>query len=315
MAAKHCLLRLSPGPGNPDKTPRQLTVVRFEPLFCSGRAVRGVGILFTPAILLTFLSLLFLTACGSLEKEIVVPQPPYDQKLVVECYLETGKPYRMALTESVSYLADPQVPIVSNATVKISHDGQTDELLYKPLIDSVNRKGYNYTLDKEVNNGPDTEYTLEVTDPKGRKITGSTHFPAFVPLKEIAWAFNDKDKAYLTVRFDDQPDRQDYYRFVINRDSLTGKVQTNFTLEDRFSTNNEITLGTGYDYEDGDTLIISLFHIDKAYFDFLESANDAANANGNPFAQPSLVKSTVQGGIGVFTALVYDRKQVIIKRK
>lgn len=312
MAAQRLLLRLLPN--SRDKMPYRPGVVSVGCFSGKGRA-GWLRVLSNSAILLTIPFLVFLSSCGSLEKEIAVPQPPYDQQLVVECYLETGKPYRMALTESVRYLADPQVPIVSNATVKISHDGQTEELLYKPLIDSVNRKGYNYTLDKEVSNGPDTEYTLEVTDPKGRKVTGSTRFPSFVPLKEIAWSFNDKDKAYLTVRFDDPPDVKDYYRFVITRDSLTGDVETNFTLEDRFATNNEITLGTGYEYEDGDTLIVSLFHIDKAYFDFLESANDAAGANGNPFAQPSLVKSTVQGGIGVFTALVYDRKQIIVKRK
>ncbi len=314
MAAKYFLFPLPPD--SPDKTPNHRTVASVDPLFlCKVRTIRWMPVLFTPVILWNTLLLVFLTACGSLEKEIVVPQPPYNQQLVVECYLETGKRYQMALTESVSYLSNPQVPIVSNATVKISHDGQTEELLYKPVIDSVNRKGYNYSLDKDVNNGPATEYTLEVMDSTGRKVTGSTHFPSFVPLKEITWDFNNKDKAYLTARFDDQPDVPDYYRFVINRDSLTGEVKTNFTLDDRFGTNNEITLGTGYEYEDGDTLIVSLFHIDKAYFDFLESANGAAGANGNPFAQPSLIKSTVQGGIGVFTALVYDRKQVIIKKK
>ena len=86
-------------------------------------------------------------------------------------------------------------------------------------------------------------------------------------------------------------------------------------FEDRFATNNEITLGTGYEYEEGDTLFVTLFHIDKAYHDFLESAKDAAGANGNPFAQPSQVKSTVTGGIGVFTTLVYDRQQIVIAKK
>jgi hypothetical protein len=40
--------------------------------------------------------------------------------------------------------------------------------------------------------------------------------------------------------------------------------------------------------------------------------SSAANANGNPFAQPAKVKSTVQGGLGVFATLVYDRKKIVI---
>ena len=261
------------------------------------------------------LALLF-TACGNLEKEIVVPQPLFTPQLVVECYLEPGEPYRLLLTESVNYLnADTSlVPVIGNATVRIGYGGQLETLYPGLVIDTTNRKAYNYTLNQKVVDDPNAEYTLEVTDPKGRRVTGTTRFPSLVPLKEITWGFNEKEKAYLTVRFDDPPDTEDYYRFVVTRDNLAGEVETNFTLEDRFGTNNEITLGTGYEYEDGDTLLVSLFHISKSYYDFLESANDAASSNGNPFAQPALVKSTVRGGIGVFAALVYDRKKIVVKK-
>jgi hypothetical protein len=255
-----------------------------------------------------------LASCSKLEKEIVLPEPPHERQLVVECYLEQGKPYRMALTESVNYLASRELPIINQARVKISYDGQTDNLENITRIDTVNRKLYNYALDKVVTGNANTEYSLEATDSKGRKVTGTTRFLPLVTLKDVTWKFNDKDKAYLTVRFDDPPDTKDYYRFVINRDSLTGSLETRFNIDDRFTTNNEITRGTGYNYEDGDTLIVTLYHIEKSYYDFLESANRAANANGNPFGQPSLVKSTVQGGIGVFTTLVYDRKRIIIKK-
>ncbi|MES2730334.1 MAG: DUF4249 domain-containing protein [Bacteroidota bacterium] len=265
--------------------------------------------------LLSCLLLAGLTACNSLQKEIVIPQAPYEQQLVVECYLEQGKPYRLLLTESVNYLAPPQVPIVNNATVKISYDGQTDELESKALIDSTNRKGYNYILEKEVTGTENTEYTLELTDPKGRKVTGNTRFLPQVPIKKIDWGFNDKAKAYLTVTLDDPPTEQDYYRLLVTIDSLTGEVKTQFVFDDLINTNHEITLGTRYNFEDGDTIFVSLFHIDKPYYDFLQSANTAANANGNPFGQPSQVKSTVKGGIGIFTALVYDRKRIIIKKK
>jgi hypothetical protein len=249
-----------------------------------------------------------------LEKDIVLSEPPHERQLVVECYLEQGKPYRMALTESVNYLASRELPIINQAQVKISYDSQTDVLANINRIDTDNRKVYNYALDKTVTGDANTPYRLEVTDSKGRKVTGTTRFLSPVTLKDLTWKFNDKDKAYLTVRFDDPPDTKDYYRFVVNRDSLTGSLETRFNIDDRFTTNNEITRGTGYNYEDGDTLIVTLYHIEKSYYDFLESANRAANANGNPFGQPSLVKSTVQGGIGVFTTLVYDRKQIIIKK-
>jgi hypothetical protein len=67
-----------------------------------------------------------LASCSSLEKDIVLPEPPPRRQLVVECYLEQGKPYRMALTESVNYLASREIPIVNQAQVKISSTARTD---------------------------------------------------------------------------------------------------------------------------------------------------------------------------------------------
>ena len=263
---------------------------------------------------LLLLSPILLTACGGLEKEIVVPQPPYDRQLVVECYLEAGKPFRLALSESVEYLASPELPAITDATVQLSYDDQREKIPFKPVVDTANRKVYNYALDSPLPGNLDQAYTLEITDPKGRRVTGTTRFPSPVRIKELSWEFGDRDRAYLIVRFDDPPDTEDYYRFVVTRDSLGGSVEENFTFDDRFATNNEITLGTNYDYKDGDPIIVTLFHIDKAYFDFIQSTNDAANANGNPFGQPSQIKSTVSGGIGVFTALAYDRRTVVVKK-
>jgi hypothetical protein len=40
---------------------------------------------------------------------------------------------------------------------------------------------------------------------------------------------------------------------------------------------------------------------------------DARSANGNPFAQPVTIKSTVTGGFGVFTHLNYQTRELIIK--
>ena len=63
----------------------------------------------------------------------------------------------------------------------------------------------------------------------------------------------------------------------------------------------------------GDTIISTLFHIDKAYYDFRESVQNAINSNGNPFGQPGVLKSNIEGGLGIFTGLTFDRKTLIIE--
>jgi hypothetical protein len=253
------------------------------------------------------------TACD-LEKEIAVPLPAYDSRLVVECYLETGKPFRMGLTESVSYFEGPRLPIVNDAEVNISYGANSVKLKYSLDVDTVYRKAYNYLSTSRVKPELGQTYTLEVKDSKGRSVIGSARFLPMVPIKSVEWKYNEDEFAFLLVKFDDiDPAINNYYRFQIHKDSLNKNADVDFNLDDTFNTNGEITLGTGYNYQRGDTVYVSLFHIEKSYYDFLESVSSAANANGNPFAQPAKVKSTVQGGLGVFATLIYDRKKIVIE--
>jgi hypothetical protein len=261
-------------------------------------------------IILLFCAVL-LKGCN-LEKEIEVPLPAYDSKLVVECYLEAGRPYRISLTESVSYFEGPRLPIVNDADVYVSNGSNRIKLNYAIDVDTFYRKAYNYLSDNRVRANQEAIYTLEIKDPKGRQITGTARFLPKVPIKSIEWKYNKDDFAFLLVKFDDDPSLTNYYRFQIHKDSLNKNADVDFNLDDTFKTNGEITLGTGYNYQRGDTVYVSLFHIEKSYYDFLETVSSASNANGNPFAQPAKVKSTVQGGLGVFATLVYDRKKIII---
>ncbi|HSI89864.1 MAG TPA: DUF4249 family protein, partial [Adhaeribacter sp.] len=88
---------------------------------------------------------------------------------------------------------------------------------------------------------------------------------------------------------------------------------SDFFATDRLNNGENIMFGTTYRFTPGDTLFVTLYHLERSYYDFLNTVDDAQDANGNPFAQPSAVKSTVQGGLGVFTTLVYDRRQVVLK--
>jgi hypothetical protein len=144
-------------------------------------------------------------------------------------------------------------------------------------------------------------------------VTGSTTILDRVPIDTIEWKFNEKEKAYLLTSFQDDPAKNNFYRYMINRDSLERSSSRDFVASDELTNGKPVSYGTAYDFEKDDTLIVSLYHVEKQYHDFLGSITDAKNANGNPFAQPSKIKSTVKGGIGVFTNLAYDRKTVIIQ--
>jgi Domain of unknown function (DUF4249) len=270
----------------------------------------------------SILSVFVLIGCG-LERDISLDFPKYDKKLVVECYLERGKSIRLLLTESQEFLSSNLVPPdVADATVKITNGNKVYNIPYKPLVDSGFGKIYNYTSDEIIPSNPEGDFLLEITDTKGRKITAKTKFLEELPINEITWEFEDKDKdvkddsakAFVLMRHPVSPSG-DYYRFIINKKEKTNYTnQLDFIYRGITATNGEISIGTSYRFKDQDTLQILFFHIEKQFYDYIRSVEDARDAAGNPFAQPAPIISAVQGGIGVFTTIQSDEKPIIVTK-
>ncbi len=263
-------------------------------------------------LIYTLVLLLALTACD-MEQEVEVKLPPHESQLVVECYLEPGRPPRAVVLESVSYFNEPELPLVPDAEVFLTHRDRTVKLNFSPHQSRKTGKYYTHRHQQNLNLRVGDVVTLEVRDGKGRRVTGSTTILPRVPIEAVEWKFNDREKAYLLTSFQDDPNQQNFYRYMVHRDSLASGSQRDFVSSDRLTNGKRVSYGSGYEYEKGDTLIISLFHIEQQYYDFISSVSDARSANGNPFAQPSRIKSSVKGGIGIFTNLVFDRKTVIIE--
>ncbi|WP_038030945.1 DUF4249 domain-containing protein [Thermonema rossianum] len=273
-------------------------------------------------LLWMFAAIICLPACN-LEKVIEVDLPAHDSQLVVECYLEHGKPYRLLLTESVNYFSSPTLPDIDDATVVITHQGQSVVLEYKPQLDTLTGKIYNYASDALVDSTGGGTYRLEISDTRGRRITAETAFLPKVPITEITWEFEDKDKeekdstakALLLIRHSEDPEQENYYRMRILRDSAQKLInELDFVYRGLFATNGELTLGTAYRFEDKDTLQVLLYHIDRRFYDYFRTIDDAVDANGNPFAPPANIISGVEGGWGVFAALSYDQKTVVVRK-
>ena len=255
-----------------------------------------------------------LTACD-LEKEIDVSLPQHTPQLVVECYLEPGEPLRAIVLESSGYFEEPTPPLVPDAVVHITTpSGKRVKLAYMPVLVKSTGRFYTHTSTEIMAGKPGEIYQLEVEDGKGRRITGFTKIQPKVPIEEVTWKFNDKDEAYLLTTFQDDPNTDNYYRYMTHIDIRDGSSNRDFVISDELTNRKRTFLCAAYKYEDGRSLIVTLFHIEKQYYGCLASISDAKNANGNPFAQPSRIKSSVEGGIGVFTNLAYDRKTVVITR-
>lgn len=269
-----------------------------------------------------------LFACN-LTREVNIDLPAYDRQPVVECYLEPGKPFRLLLSRSYSFF-DPlgldssffQKTLLDSALVTISYNGRTDTLYNVPSFEFNPVKIFNYTGQNIVPATPGIEFQLNIVLPHNEgNITASTTMLNKVPIDSVVYDFNTDPKydtlaRALTYITDDQS-HPDFYRRLLNYGSLDSFPEQDFLVTDRFSLTPVIAFGTGYELKEGDTVFNTIMHIQKDYYDYVESYQLAVGANLNPFAQPSTIKSNVSGSanpLGIFTCLVYDRDTTIIRR-
>lgn len=261
---------------------------------------------------LLLLPLLSLLGACNLEKEIEVPLPPHTPQLVLECYLEPGKPARALVLETSSYFDSPELPVVPRANVVLTHNNKTINLSFDPYQDEMTKKYYTHRSNEVISGNPGDVYTIEVTDEQDRRLTGSTTFLPRVEIDSAEYRYNEREEAFLLITFQDDPNLRNFYRFIARKRSERDWEQE-ITTSDDLTNGIEVTFGTGYEFAKGDTAYVTLYHLEEKYHDYLESVSDARRSNGNPFAQPGSIKSTVEGGMGVFTNVVKSQKILILE--
>jgi hypothetical protein len=270
----------------------------------------------------------------NLQKDIDVPTPNYPTQLVVECYLEQGKPYRLLVQRTQPFDAPPPISFDGtqfnvdpntlglDAVAVISGPRGTDTLRLSPSLDSTGTSTHFFTHTgfRLFDGRPGETYSLIVYDTGGRRITGTTTVREVVPIDTIEYSFNpnepaDQAQAAILTRYRDPAPLGNAYRYI-NSKVTRGRLEERQAFEfDDSNINGEPSVaGSSYRFGQGDTMEIALQHISLDYWRFLESVDNARDANGNPFAQPAAIKSTVQGGIGVFTSITEDRRRIILKR-
>ncbi|OGX81420.1 hypothetical protein BEN47_05575 [Hymenobacter lapidarius] len=269
-----------------------------------------------------------LAGCGSLQNDIDVPLPSYSAELVVECYLEPGKVPSLAVTTSVPYLSStrPQVPPDVKVTLTLP-DGKAVPLEFRPnyavLLDTGSViKFYTHIGRDTLKARPGDVFKLDVRDTQGRVVTGTTTMLALVPIDSVEYKFNDKTgserKAYFLTNFRDPSTPNDAYRVLLHKGNpakgaLLRRPETDISLEDQLVNGKPVVVGTSYRFVAGDTVTATLYHTDAAFYRFRQSVRDARSANGNPFAQPAAILSTVQGGVGIFSVLSATRATKVVK--
>lgn len=267
----------------------------------------------------TAIATLLLLASCNLEKEVEIELPSYLSEPVVECYLEPGKPYRLLLTRAYGYfetldLGNPAAALINDAIVMIRHDDR--EILLTPgiYIDPQGRKVFNYGSNEVVPEGEGREFSLEIILADGNRLESTARMMPFVTLDSIVVQFNTDSLARVLTYFTDDVQTTNFYRRMLHFGSLDSTLQ-DFPVRDDFFDTGKAVFGSGFNFERGDTVINTLAHIDRPYFEFFNTLNQSIAANLNPFGQPGTLESNISGtrsAQGIFTGLVFDRDTVIV---
>jgi len=250
-----------------------------------------------------------LQAC-ELEKTIDVEIPGQEPQLVAEAYLTRNEKLQVLLLETDAYFDTLRFPFINDARViLLKPDGFSDTLTPQITPDLKNRKVSNYITEFPIDSA-EGNYRLRI-EHNGRILEGVTRFlpPPLVDTIEIQY----NPEADSAVRFlfwiKDFPGQANYYRIMMNEDSLSGPSVLEFPFADNNLDGSLFPIGTTYRFEKDKKYHLRIFHIDQQYFSYLRALSAADRANGNPFAQPSSIRSPMAGnGYGIFSSLNYVQK-------
>jgi hypothetical protein len=106
---------------------------------------------------------------------------------------------------------------------------------------------------------------------------------------------------------------KNYYRRFLHKSTTRRAPELRTWFTDLTTTNGRITIGSRFSFKRGDTVIATVYHLNKGYYDFIQSSDNAEDANQSPLEQPSAIISNIKGGIGIFTIIVAIQDILFLK--
>ncbi len=278
-------------------------------------------------------------SCNSFVTEIDPSQlPSTDSRLVLSCYISPQDTIISAkLTETKTVISTGGTRAdITNATMKISDGTKTVAMIYD------NNLLYYRALPSQMPISVGKTYTMTVSTPDGRSVSSKCTVPPPITIKEIKVDsgtavtirnLNAKEvkEYYLKLIWQDLPGSVDYYRgygFItgsigtkdmVNNVNGQSTFAVDFTsIDDKNSDGKLLSLNVTYQPPRNITqftlqkLTVGLFHADINYFNYHESLRKQ-RANNNPFAEPVLLYTNVDGGFGCFGAYNATWKDLKVK--
>jgi hypothetical protein len=263
-------------------------------------------------ILAMFSAMILFASC---ETDADIPLPEVDPKIVINCFISD----EIEVIKAAVFKSDP---VFSDNDGNYPYAGKVEEDMYVVIS--------NGSITAELIFNPQTEfyevgtdvfplvaggnYTLTVTAPDGETVSANTTIPVNAPIvqsssftqEQISNDFyGEQTRVTIKQTLTDPSSSFDYYRFY-------------YVLQDQFLTNMYV----GEDYADDNSLDGNLLYNEHELTAYYGSDNPITSIKafvirgseeyqrfhktvynqspGDPFSEPSIIYSNVDGGLGVF---------------
>ncbi len=256
--------------------------------------------------------------------------PASEPMIVVEGWIETGKPATVILTRLLPFAAESgseaefdmeQLPL-RWATVKLS-DGENEEVLVG-RYDEHYVPPYAY-FGSDILGEEGKTYTLRVSYP-GVEVTAESTMPSKVPIEkaEIEANPSDPDEYNIRIHFADDIATRDYYRIFTKVDGKDTRYFPSFmgNADDAAFADgkgnvmvNRAFRHVGLDRDEGyspffssdEKVKVKLAHMPKEGYDFWEGYENEVTGGSNIFFPTNTnLKTNVHGGRGIWCAYAVD---------
>ena len=231
--------------------------------------------------------------------------PDQGKYVILECYLTPGYPPELTLTQSNTLDEDLVINNLWYADVSLDIDGVIHPMKNMLYSKPDRRIMVNYRADDTLQIAGNDHFALSVFTRQQETLTATTNTVS--PIRITDCRITD---SRIDVRYDVEGDDANWLKMgvVLFTDKKISPFIQYFDVKEQAK--GVATLLWKRPAAVVDSISVTLFNIQKDYYDYGVSVQNAVSAYHDPFLTPEAIKSNINGGIGIFTYYTSDKKTI-----
>ncbi len=231
--------------------------------------------------------------------------PVQEKYTILECYLTPGYPLELTLTESNTLDDELIIHNLWYADVTVGTEEKTYPMKNILYSKPDRRILINYRSDDTLQSGMYQRFDLSVTTRQQGNLQASTGVVAPIRITDCKVTDNR-----INIHYEVKSGKADYLKVgvVLFMEKTREPIIQYFDISGQSV--QSIALARKRPGGPVDSMAVTLFNIQKDYYDYGVSVQNAVSAYHDPLLTPETIKSNITGGVGIFTYYTFDQVKV-----